>query len=128
MKITTIIIRVLFGALLLFGSVPYFLNLFPQPELTGNMKTFNEGLYAAGYLMPFIKGVELVCGIAFLTNRFIPLATILIFPVVINIFLVHVFLAPEGLPVALFVLSANLFLAFRNKEHYRGFLAIKTSA
>ena len=125
MKTTTIIIRILFGALLVFGSVTYFFNLFPQPELTGNMKTFNDGLNASGYLMPFVKAIELVCGIAFILGRFVPLATIVIFPITLNILGVHVFLAPEGLPVAIFVLLANLFLAYRNKNHYGELLTIK---
>lgn len=125
MKITTIIIRLLFGSLLLFGSVPYFLNLFPQPVLTGSMKTFVDGINASVYLMPLIKAIELICGISFMVNRFIPLATIIIFPIAINILCVHIFLAPEGLPIAIFILLSNLFLAFRNKEHYKGLCIIK---
>ena len=125
MKTTTTIIRILFGALLVFGSATYFLNLFPQPELTGNMKTFNDGLNASGYLLPLVKAIELICGIAFILGRFVPLATIVIFPITVNILGVHVFLAPEGLPVAIFVLMANLFLVYRNKNHYGELLTIK---
>jgi putative oxidoreductase len=126
MKTATIIIRILLGALLLFGSIPYFLNLFPQPELTGNMKTFSDGLNAAVYLMPLVKAVELICGIAFITNRFIPLATIIIFPIAINILCVNIFLVTEGLPVAIFILVANLFLAYRNREQYKIILLAKS--
>lgn len=89
------------------------------------MKTFNEGIQAAVYLMPLIKGMELLCGLAFLSNRRVALATVLIFPIALNILLVHVFLAPEGLPVALFVLVANLFFAVRNKELYRSLFVLK---
>jgi len=122
MKVATIIIRILFGALLLFSSIAYFLQLIPPPELTGAMKTFNDGINASHYLMPLVKAIELLCGLAFVFNRFIPLATILIFPITLNILGVHIFLAPEGLPIAIFMLTANLFLAFRNKEHYRSIL------
>ncbi len=125
MKTTTIIIRILFGALLVFASVTYFLNLFPQPELTGNMKTFNDGLNASVYLMPLVKVIELVCGIALITGRFVPLATVVIFPIVVNILGVHIFLAPEGLLMAIFVLLANLFLVYRNKNHYKELMTIK---
>jgi hypothetical protein len=125
MKITTIVIRLLFGALLLFSSLAYFLSLFPQPELTGGMKTFNDGINASTYLMPLVKSIELICGLAFVTNRFIPLATILIFPISLNILGVHIFLAPEGLPVALFIIVANLFFAYRSKEHYKPLLISK---
>jgi hypothetical protein len=72
-----------------------------------------------------VKTIELLCGIAFIIGRFIPLATILIFPIAINILCVHLFIAPQGLPVALFIIAANLFLVFRNREHYRCILVVK---
>jgi putative oxidoreductase len=123
MKIAAIIIRVLMGLLFLFSSVAFFFNLVPTPELTGNLKTFNDGLTASGYLMQLIKGTELVCAIAFIVGRFVPLAVVVIFPVIVNIVLVHVFLAPEGLPVAIFVLLADLFLAYYYRERYKTLVA-----
>jgi len=125
MKTATIIIRVLLGLLFVFASGTYFLDLVPEPELTGNMKIFNEGLMAAGYIMPTVKALELICGLAFLTGRFVPLATVVIFPISVNILGVHTFLAPEGLAIALFVMLANLFLAYRNWFHYKGLLERK---
>lgn len=125
MKIITIIVRILLGALFIFGSVSYFFNLFPEPELIGDMKIFNDGLNASVYLMPFVKAIELVCGVAFILGRFVPLATVVIFPIVVNIVGVHVFLAPEGLPVAIFVLLANLFLAYVNNDHYKSLMTVK---
>jgi putative oxidoreductase len=120
MKIATIIVRSLVGLLFIFASVAYFAQLFPQPVLTGNMKVFNDGLTAAVYLMPFIKTTELVCGIAFLSGRFTALASVVIFPITINIFFVHAFLAPEGLAVGIALLLANLFLAYVNRAKYEG--------
>ncbi|WP_420583046.1 hypothetical protein [Reichenbachiella sp.] len=125
MKIATIIIRILFGLLFVFASGTYFLDLVPEPELTGNMKVFNEGILAAGYLMPLVKTLELICGLAFLTGRFVPLATVVIFPISVNILGVHTFMAPEGLAIAWFVMLANLFLAYRYRSHYKGILERK---
>lgn len=125
MKVATIIIRILLGALFVFGAVAYFFNLIPQPELTGDMKTFTDGLNASGYLVPLIKTVELICGIAFIAGRFVPIATVVIFPIVVNIISVHVLLAPEGLPIAIFVLLATLFLAYISRNHYRELMLSK---
>jgi putative oxidoreductase len=119
MKIALIITRVLLGLLLTFSSVTYFFNLIPQPELEGPLGTFTEGLAASGYVMPVVKGIELLCGLAFLSGFFVPLATVLIFPVSLNILLVHLLLAPEGIPVAVFVMLSNLFLAYGCRWHYR---------
>lgn len=120
MKIAIIIVRSLLGLLFLFASISYFLKLAPAPELTGDMKVFYEGLAASGYILDVVKAIELICGAAFLIGRFVPLATVVIFPIVVNIVLVHALLAPEGLPVAFFVLAATLFLAYVNRSHYRG--------
>ena len=119
MKIAVIIVRILLGLLFLFASVTYLFKLFPQPELHGNIKTFQDGLTASGYMMPLVKVIELICAIAFLTGRFVPLATIVIFPIVVNIFMFHSMLSPDGLPVAIFVLLGTLFLAYAYRKHYQ---------
>lgn len=119
MKLVTTIVKILLGALFIFGSVAYFFQLFPQPELTGDLKTFNEGMAASHYLMPLVKALELVCGLSFLVNRYTALSSIVILPVSVNIFLVHVFLDPKNLPVAAFVLVANIYLLYRNWNHYK---------
>lgn len=125
MKTAIVVVRSLLGLLLLFASVTYFLNLIPQPELRGNMKLFNDGLNASGYLVPLLKSVELICGILFLSGRFVPLATVLIFPITVNVVFVHSVLDPAGLPVALFLLASNLFLAYACRSHYRPLFSAK---
>lgn len=125
MKIAIIVIRTIVGLLLIMSSVFVLFKLAPQPELTGNMKTFNEGVAASGYLMTLIKVIELICGIAFVTGRFNPLATVVLFPITVNIFMVHLLLAPEGLPVAIFLLLSNLFLAYAYRKNYEGLWAIQ---
>lgn len=125
MKIAAIVVRILMGLLFLFGSIVYFLKLFPTPELKGDMKEFNEGLAASGYIMNVVKAIELVCGISFVSGFFVPLATVVIFPIVVNIFFVHVFLGPENLPVAAFLLVSNLFLAYYYRAKYASVFDIK---
>jgi putative oxidoreductase len=122
MKIALIIVRVLLGLLFLFSSITYFLKLFTPPEITGALKIFNDGLEASVYLIPTVKIVELICGIAFLSGRFVPLATVLISPIIVNIFMIHTFLAPEGMPVAIFVVLANVFIVYNHRESYKPLL------
>lgn len=106
------------GLLFLFSSIAYFAKLFPEPELSGDMRTFNEGLKAAGYFMPLLKITEFVCGLAFVSGQFVPLALVVIAPVVVNIFFVHTVLEPSGFPVALFLFAACVFLAYFHREKY----------
>lgn len=119
MKIATIIVRVLIGALLLFASISYFFHLFPPPVLTGDMKVYMEGIGASKYLMPLIKTLETLCGLAFVSGKFVKLANIVILPITVNILLTHIFLAPDGIPTALFLFLGNLFLIYRNWDSYK---------
>jgi len=125
MKIATIIVRMLFGALFIFSSSVVLFNLMPQPVPTGATKTFMEGMAATGYLLTLMKITELLCGIALLVGLFAPLATVVIFPISLNIFLYHAFIAQEGLPMGIFVLLANLFLAYAYRKHYAPMLVAK---
>lgn len=119
MKIATIIIRILIGLLLLFASVSFFLKLVPEPVTTGDFKAFQVGLVASVYLMPLAKTVELLCGLAYVSGKFVTLANIIILPVSLNILLINYFLTPENLPIALFVFLGNLFLIYRYWDNYK---------
>ena len=123
MRIATIIVRILMGCLLLFASISYFFKLFPEPVLMGNMKVFNDGLAAAVYMMPLVKGVELLVGLALVVGRYVSLAAIVLLPLSINILLINIFLAPEGLPIALFLFLGNAFLVYRYWHNCRCLLA-----
>lgn len=119
MKIAVIIVRLLVGLMFLFASVVVLLKLMPQPEPAGNAKIFMEGMAASGYLMTLIKVTELLCAIAFISGFFVPLAAVVIFPVIVNIFMFHLFLEPAGLPLAILLLLGDLFLAYHYRERYK---------
>lgn len=119
MKIATIIVRTLMGLLFLFASITFFFKLITPPPPVGTMKIFSAGLEASVYFFPMLMTVEFVCGLAFVTGRFVTLASILIAPVIVNIVLVHAFMDPKGLPVASFLVLANSFVAYGNRENYK---------
>jgi putative oxidoreductase len=125
MRIAMIVVRSLMGLLFLFASVSYFFDLVPKPDLSGTVKTFNEGLESVGYFMPLLKTVELLCGLAFVVGRFVPLATILIAPIIVNIFCFHAFVDRTGLPVAIFLVLANGFVAYYYRKSYAELLKAK---
>lgn len=119
MRIATIIIRLLVGALLLFASISYFFHLMPEPAFTGKMKTFSEGIAASGYLMDLAKVVELVCGLTFVTEKFMKIGAVIAVPVTLNILLINVFMMPEGIPIAAGLFLGNLFLIYANWNSYK---------
>jgi uncharacterized membrane protein YphA (DoxX/SURF4 family) len=120
MKIAMIIVRTLVGLLFIFSSVAYFFNLVEVPEMTGPVKTFNEGLAASGYFFTLLKVTELVCGILLVVGRVVPLALVILAPVVVNIFMFHLFLERTRLPIAAVLVLAMAFLGWYYRAIFRG--------
>lgn len=120
MKIATLIVRILIGALLLFASLSYFFKFGEQPELVGDMKTVMTGFMATKYLFPLAKLVELICGLSFVTGKLMKISSIILVPITLNILLINVFLMPEGIPIAASLLLGNLFIIYRNWDSYKG--------
>lgn len=120
-----IIVRTLMGLLFLFASITFLFSLFPIPPMTGTVKTFNDGLASVGYFFPLLKVTELLCGLAFVTGRFVPLATVVIAPIIVHIFFFHAFVDGTGLPVAIFLVLANIFVAYYYRASYAGLLTAK---
>ena len=112
MKIATIIVRVLLGAMMLFASISYFFNLGEQPAPTGYMATLMGGLMASKYMFPLVKSIELIAGLMLVSGKFVKLGTLLLLPISVNIFLIHTVTQVSDLPVAIFVLVANVFLIY----------------
>ena len=119
MKIAMVIVRSLVGLLFVFASVTFLFGLItPPPMPDGSLKSFNEGLAASGYFFTLLKITELVCGLLLLSGWFVPLALVILSPIVINILMVHTFLDRTGLPVAIFLVAAFIFMAYYYRKAF----------
>lgn len=126
MKIAVIIVRTLIGLMFLMASVTYFLNVAPPPEgLTGDTKTFFDGLAASKYILPVSKVVELLCGLMFISGKFVALAVVLIAPIVINILLINAIHLPSGLAIVIPLFIGILFLAYTEREKFAPLFEVK---
>lgn len=113
MKWMTRIARVLLGLVFLGSGVYGFVSAFAfPPDLPENLQTFVHGLAASIYFLPFLKITETISGLLLISGFYVPLALVMLAPIIINIFLVHIFLAPMGLPFACIVGALEIYLAF----------------
>jgi len=119
MRNATIFIRIAIGLLLLYTSISFFLKLAPETEATGNFKAFTTGLIASTYLMPLAKIIELLCGLSFVTGKYVSLANIVVLPVTLNILLINYYMTPENLFIAIPLFLGNLFLIYRYWHNYK---------
>jgi uncharacterized membrane protein YphA (DoxX/SURF4 family) len=117
------IARILLGLVFVVFGLNGFLRFIPMSPPPAGAAAFFGGLMAASYMLPLIKGIEVVGGALLLANRFVPLALALLAPNVVNIVLFHAFLEPAGLPLAFLVLAPELYLAWSYRDTYRPMLA-----
>jgi len=121
--------RILLGFVFVVTGLDGFLHFIPQPTtpIPEGAMAFAGALMKTGYMMPLIKGTELIVGALLLSNRFVPLALALIAPVIVNIVAFHGLLAPSGLPVALVILFLEIYLAWSYRHTYRPMLAMRAT-
>ena len=96
------------------------------PEVPSDAKAFRDALLAAGYVFPTIITVYLLVGISYLTNRFVSLATVVLFPITLNVFMYHVFLAPSKLPFTAVLIIPNAVMIYACREAYQPLLRAKS--
>src|SRR5713101_1164752 len=114
MRTPSVIARYLAGVIFLVMGLNGFLNFIPLPPPAGVAGQFMGALYVSHYLW-VIFGFQVIGGLLLLVNRYVPLATAVLAPVIVNILTFHVLMAPAGLPMALFVavLWAAIFIEVR---------------
>lgn len=120
LRIVVITLRTLMGLVFIASSVVVLFGIVQPPEdMPARARAFQDGMEATGYLMYLIKVAELLCGLLLVSGFYVALASVMIFPITLNILLYHIFVLPEGLPVAIFLFVVNLILAYVYREKYR---------
>src|ERR1041384_5378981 len=116
-KISTVARTIQGAAFLTFGLNGFF-HFLPMPPPPPAAGAFLGALFATGYMLPLIKGTEVVTALMLLSNRYVWLALSLIAPVIVNIVAFHAFLAPAGLALPLLLLATELVLAWSYRNAY----------
>jgi putative oxidoreductase len=119
MKTTSTISRLLLGLVFIVFGLNGFLNLFstgPVPPLAGQF----VGALIQSHFMSVVLVIQIVCGLMLLVNWMTPLALTLLGPVIFNILLFHITMAPAGLPPAIFVAVLWSVVAYSVRSAFAG--------
>ena len=117
MQIAALISRILVGLIFTFFGLNGFLNFLPQPPLPpGPAGQFITALFASHYLY-VIAGVQVISGVLLLVNRYVPLAIVLLGPMLVNILAYHLLMNSMGLAVAAVVALLWCVLAYYYRQH-----------
>ena len=125
--IVTAIVRVLLGVMFLVFGLNGFLNFMPAPkDLPPDVITVSTGLMKGGY-MAVVSATEIIVALLLLTNRFVPLALVLLAPIVVGIITFHIAIAPATIVPGILVLAMELYLAWAYRAAFRPLLRAKVS-
>ena len=101
MKLTTTIARYLLGLMFTVFGLNGFLHFIPQPPPASPLAQQFFTVMVASHFFVIVFLVQLIGGILLLVNRFVPLALVLLAPVLVNILNYHALMDPAGLPIGL---------------------------
>ena len=123
-----LIARLLLGVIFFVFGLNGFLEFMAEPEMSEDAGAFITALQDSGYLFALLKVMEVLCGALLLAGLFVPLALVLLAPIIVNIALFHIFLEPVGLGFALDAVMLSLFgyLTATHWEYYKLLLSVKT--
>jgi uncharacterized membrane protein YphA (DoxX/SURF4 family) len=127
MKIAALIARLLLGLAFLVFGLNGFLRFLPMPATLppGPTGQFLGALFASHYVL-VISAVQVAGGALLLVNRYVPLAMVLLGPVIVNILFFHLLMDRSGLPQAIVVVILWGILFLRYRQHFSGIFVQRT--
>src|SRR5882724_749559 len=126
MKIVILIARLLLGLIFVVLGLNGFLNFLSMgPMPTGLAGQFVGALVLSHYFW-VLAALQSAGGALLLVNRFVPLAQVLLGPVIVNIICYHAFLNPSGAVPAAVVTVLWLIVFYGKRQYFFGIFAQRT--
>ena len=91
----------------------------PLPPMPEPAESFMGALMDTGYIMVIVAALEVISGIFLMINKYSALILVIVFPVLLNAFLFHLFLDFKGIGGALLALSLAIFLMYKSFNTYK---------
>ncbi|WP_227995178.1 hypothetical protein [Oceanobacillus sp. CFH 90083] len=108
---------------LIAGLNGYFVIFNLEPFIATSPEAMS--LFEFGYLLIIEKSLEIICGVLLIINRFVPLALALLLPIIVNIFLLHLFLDRSLLLLAVILVVMQSYLLFCYRRNFISLLEKK---
>jgi putative oxidoreductase len=120
MKIAILVSRLLLGIVFFGFGLNGVLHLKAAPPMTpGDAASFITILMTHNY-MNFVALLMVIAGLLLLVGRFVPLALVILGPILVNILLFHLLLLREDAALPLALIAVEVFLIFAYRLSFRG--------
>ena len=121
MKIAVLVVRVLLGAMFCFfgaNLIFHFITMPPQPP--SDAATYGKILAEHG-VMRFVGSLMLVAGVLLLVGRFVPIALVILGPILVTILIFHLMLGePAGVGAGAVATVMEVFLIYGYRRSFAG--------
>jgi putative oxidoreductase len=124
MKIASTIARYLMALVFIVFGFNGFFNFIPARPIPGLAVQFVTVLVTSHYVVPIFL-IQILCGLLFLINRFVPLSLTLIAPVIFNILLFHSLMNPSGIVPGLIVTICWFIVFYSLRSAFTGIFQAK---
>jgi putative oxidoreductase len=121
MKIAVVIARILLGLVFLVFGLNFYFHFIPQQPMPGDAGAIGMLMFTHGWFT-FYGILYVVAGILLLVGRFVPLGLLLLGPIIVNILLFHITLAPSGIGPGLVCALLEIFLIYAYWPAFAGIL------
>ena len=111
MKIAVVIARVLLGLGFLVFGLNAFFHFIPQGPMPGDAGKLAMLMFAHGWFT-FFGVLYVLAGVLLLVGRYVPIALVLLGPILVNILLFHLTLLPNGIVPGLVFTLLEVFLIY----------------
>lgn len=126
MKILILIARLLLGLVFVVFGLNGFLNFINTGPMPTGLAGQFMGALALSHYYWVVAGLQVIGGVLLLVNRFVPLALVLLGPVIVNILCYHVFLNQAGTPPAIVVTVLWFIVFYGQRQYFSGIFVQRT--
>jgi len=123
MQVAATIARIILGLVFTAIGIATFFIKSPQP-LPGLAGEFNEAFFRSHWLL-FVSAAQALLGIALLTNRYVPLALIVLAAFTYNSFAFHITMLPSALFAPIIVTVLWFLVAWTYRETFAPLLVAR---
>jgi len=127
MKIAVIIARILLGLPFLVFGLNDFFHFIPMQPIPGDAGVLVTIMYTHGWLV-FHGLLYVIAGILLVVGRYVPVALVILGPIIVNILLFHLTLAPSGIGPGLVCAVLEIFLIWAYWPAFRGIFVPRLAA
>jgi len=121
MKIAILVSRILLGLLFFVFGLNGILHFMPMPAMPPSDATTFATILATHKYMTFVSLLMVIAGLLLLVGRYVPLALVLLGPILVNILLFHITLQNGvGIVPGLIATVLEVFLIWAYRLSFRG--------